>query len=131
MNQKTTLDFSWSIVGVSFIILALAYGVWYSFPVFFTALLKEFHWTRSTASGAFSVFVIFHSLTGPFVGSMVNRLGPRIVILLGSFCLGGGLTLSSFTQTWWQFYIFFWRYHRNGSRGDGMGAQHNNSTGTV
>jgi len=69
--------------------------------------LKEFHWTRSVASGAFSIFVIFHGISGTLAGSMVNRHGPMIVLLLGSLFLGGGLILCSFTQTWWQFYIFF------------------------
>jgi len=107
MNLKPTFSFAWSIVGVSFIILALTYAVWYSFSIFFVSLLKEFHWTRSVASGAFSIFVIFHGISGPLAGSMVNRHGPRIVLLLGSLFLGGGLILCSFTQTWWQFYIFF------------------------
>ena len=58
-------------------------------------------------SGAFSIFVIFHGISGLLAGSMVNRHGPKIVLLLGSLSLGGGLILCSFTQTWWQFYIFF------------------------
>jgi MFS family permease len=37
---------------------------------------------------------------------MGDRLGPRRVILLGSFFLGIGLVLCSFIQAWWQFYIF-------------------------
>jgi len=41
------------------------------------------------------------------VGNLVNRHGPKIVLLLGSLFLGGGLLLCSFIQTWWQFYIFF------------------------
>jgi len=107
MNLKSTSSFAWSVVGVSFITLALTYAVWYSFSIFFVSLLKEFHWTRSVASGAFSIFVIFHGISGPLAGSMVNHHGPRIVLLLGSLFLGGGLVLCSFTQTWWQFYIFF------------------------
>lgn len=107
MDLKSTSNFAWSVVGVSFITLALTYAVWYSFSIFFVSLLKEFHWTRSVASGAFSIFVIFHGISGPLSGSMVNRHGPRIVLLLGSLFLGGGLILCSFTQTWWQFYIFF------------------------
>ena len=107
MDLKPTSTFAWSIVGVSFITLALTYAVWYSFSIFFVSLLKEFHWTRSIASGAFSIFVIFHGISGPLAGSMVNRHGPRIVLLLGSLFLGGGLILCSFTQTWWQFYVFF------------------------
>lgn len=98
MDLKPTSTFAWSIVGVSFVTLALTYAVWYSFSIFFVSLLKEFYWTRSVASGAFSIFVIFHGISGPLAGSMVNRHGPRIVLLLGSLFLGGGLILCSFTQ---------------------------------
>lgn len=107
MKDKDSSHYGWVVVGISFVTLALAYGVWYSFSVFFVALLKEFSWSRSIAAGAFSLFIIIHSLVGPFVGGMVDRLGPRRVILLGSSFLGIGLALCSFTQTWWQFYIFF------------------------
>lgn len=94
-------------ISSSFIILAFVYAIWYSFPIFFVALLEEFHWNRSTVSGAFSLFVIIHSIIGPFVGSMVDRFGPRRVIILGSLFLGTGLGLCSLIQTWSQFYIFF------------------------
>ncbi len=107
MKEKGSFNFGWVIVGISFITLALAYGVWYSFSVFFVALLKEFGWSRSIAAGAFSLFVIVHSVIGPFVGGMVDRFGPRRVILLGSLILGMGLALSSLTSTWWHYYIFF------------------------
>jgi len=107
MKRKSSFHYRWVIVGFSFITLALAYGVWYSFSVFFVALLKEYDWSRSVLAGAFSLCIMIHSLVGPFVGGMVDRLGPRKVILLGSLFLGIGLTLCSFTQTWWQFYIFF------------------------
>ena len=107
MKDKNPWQFGWIIVGVSFITLSLTYGVWYSFSVFFVALLNEFGWSRSIAAGAFSLCMIIHNLVGPFVGGMVDRLGARRVILLGSSFLGIGLALCSFTQTWWQFYLFF------------------------
>ena len=107
MKEKASFSFGWIIVGVSFITLSLAYGIWYSFSVFFVALLREFDWSRSLAAGAFSVFVMVHSVIGPFVGGMVDRFGPRRVILLGSLFSGMGLALCSFTSTWWHYYIFF------------------------
>ncbi len=107
MGLKPTPNFAWYIVGVSFVTLGITYSVWYSFSVFFVSLLKEFHWARSVLSGAFSIFVIFHGISGPLAGSMVNRYGSRIVLLLGSLFLAGGLFLCSLTQTWWQFYIYF------------------------
>ncbi|MFB3886618.1 MAG: MFS transporter [Thermodesulfobacteriota bacterium] len=91
----------------SFLTLALAYAIWYSFSVFFVALLNEFHWSRSVGAGAFSLFIIMHGVMGPVVGGMLDRFGPKGVILGGSVCLGIGLALCSFLQTWWQFYIFY------------------------
>ena len=107
MEDKKGLNFGWFIVGFSFITLALVYSVWYSFSVFFVALLKEFGWSRSIGAGAFSLFIVLSSLIGPFVGSMVDRFGPKRVIIIGSLILGAGLALCSLIQTWWQFYIFF------------------------
>jgi MFS family permease len=97
-----------AITGISFTILALAYGAaWYSFSLFFVAILEEFRWSRSVASGAFSLFIILHGITGPFIGYLVDRFGPRGIFLLGSLILGAGLALCSLVRSWWQFYIFF------------------------
>ena len=107
MGKKSTLHFGWVIVGFSFVTLALVYGVWYSFSVFFVALLNEFGWSRSVGAGAFSLFIIISSIVSPFVGNMVSVAKPRGVILCGLLILGVGLALCSFTYTWWQFYLFF------------------------
>jgi len=107
MKDKIPSHIAWFIVGFSFVTLALVYGIWYSFSVFFVALLKEFGWSRSLGGGAFSSFIIISAVISPFVGNMVSSAEPRRVILVGALILGVGLALCSFTQTWWQFYIFF------------------------
>lgn len=107
VKGKEIVNSGWMIVGTSFITLALGYGVWYSFSVFFVALLKEFGWSRSASAGAFSFFIIMSSLISPFAGNMVYSIGPKRVVILGSVILGAGLALCSLTQTWWQFYLFF------------------------
>jgi len=107
MKDKVPPHFGWFVVGFSFITLALVYGVWYSFSVFFVALLKEFGWSRSIGAGAFSIFIIVSAMIGPYVGNLVYSTGPRKVIILGSLLLGAGLALCSTTQASWQFYIFF------------------------
>lgn len=107
MKERTSSHSGWIIVGISFVILALTYGVWYSFSVFFVVLVKEFGWSRSVGAGAFSLFVVIQSIIGPLAGAMVDRFGPRVIILSGSVALGGGLALSSTIHTWWEFYLFF------------------------
>ena len=107
MKNAEDSRFRWIVVGVSFATLALSYTVMYSFSVFFVALLKEFGWRRSLTAGAFSVFWVLHGLVGPFVGSMVDRFGPRRVFVLGSLLLGAALALCGSVRSWWQFYLYF------------------------
>lgn len=107
MGKSPSIPFGWFIVGFSFITLALVYGIYYSFSVFFVALLKEFGWNRATGAGAFSLFMIVNSLTAPFIGKMVSSTHPKRVMIGGMILLGMGLMLSSLTQMWWQFYLFF------------------------
>jgi MFS family permease len=97
----------WIVVAVSFVTLGLAYAVWYSFSVFFVALIREYGWSRSTATAGFSIFVLCHNLIGPYVGSLIVRAGARRVIIAGALTLGAGLAMASFIETWWQYYLSF------------------------
>ena len=119
MNKNDPFDFSWTIVGLGFITLALSYGTWYSSSVFFVALLKEFGWSRSVGAGVFALFMFLHHLIGPVVGRMVDRFGPRRVMLLGCFLSCLGLFLSSLVQTPWQYYVSFGFLTATGIAGTG------------
>ena len=106
MKEKKDLSYRWIIVAASFVILALVFGVWYSFSVFFVALLREFGWSRSMGAGAFSLVIVISNLVGPFVGSLTYSAGARKVLITGALILGAGLALCSLTRTWWQYYLF-------------------------
>ncbi len=106
-RSSCNCSYRWIIVGVSFATLGLASIIMYSFSIFFVALLKEFRWSRSITAGAFSLFFLLCGVIGPFAGSMVDRLGPRRVFVLGSLLGGLGLALCSLVHSWWQFYVSF------------------------
>jgi MFS family permease len=105
--KQTRFNYGWVIVGVSFAMLALSGGIWYSFSVFFVAVLNEFGWSRSLGAGAFSLFLIVQSFGVFVVGNMIDRFGPNKVVLLGSLLLGTGLALCSTIDSWWEFYLYF------------------------
>jgi MFS family permease len=85
----------------------MVYGIWYSFSVFLVALLKEFGWSRSLVSGAFSLFVIAHGILGPLNGWLAGRFGPRSLLIAGGGILGVGLALTAETTAWWHLYAAF------------------------
>jgi hypothetical protein len=52
------------IVGGAFLVLLIAYGTQYAFGVFFSALLKEFGWSRASLAGAFSLYTLGRGAPG-------------------------------------------------------------------
>lgn len=97
----------WAILGVAFVLLGLAYTVWYSYSVFFVALLADLGWSRATTAAAVMLLMVVHGLSGPLVGALAGRLGVRVTFLLGSGVLAGALLACSQVREPWQLYLAF------------------------
>ena len=85
----------WLVIGSVWITLAIASGLYFSFPVFFVALVEEFGWSRGATAAAFSISSVVQGVISPLVGMLVDRLGPRRVMLGGACLLGVACALSS------------------------------------
>src|SRR6266704_2058846 len=85
----------WMVVGAVWVTLAIASGLYFSFPVFFVALLEEFGWPRGATAAAFSISSIAQGALSPVVGMLVDRVGPRRVMLGGAVVLGSACVLAS------------------------------------
>src|SRR2546422_11317043 len=92
----------WMVVGVVWVTLAIASGLYFSFPVFFVALLEEFGWSRGATAAAFSISSIVQGTLAPVVGILVDRVGPRRVMLGGACLLSGACVLSSQIGSLWR-----------------------------
>lgn len=105
--QKNRFYYGWIIVAVSFINLAVVFGIWYSFSVFFVAVLKEFGWSRAATAGVFSSFMMVHSLSAIVVGAYIDRFSPRVVFPIAAGVTALGLLLSSRLHSLWEFYLWY------------------------
>jgi MFS family permease len=97
----------WRVLVATFVTLGLAYGFWYSYSVFLVAFLREFGWSRSVVAGAFSVLVVGHGVSGPVLGWLVERFGPRAVIASGGVVLGAALFIGAHVSAIWHLYLVF------------------------
>ena len=93
------------VVGAVWVILAIASGLYFSFPVFFVALLEEFGWSRGATAAAFSISSIVQGMLSPAVGALVDRVGPRRVMLGGACVLGCSCVLASRIASLWSLYV--------------------------
>ncbi len=107
MRKQPLFFYGWIIVAVSFLSTVLAYGARNSFSVFYVTILDEFGWSRAATAGIFSANTIAYGVAAPFVGGLVDRFGPRKIMLIGAMILSSAMVLSSTVNSIWHLYLLF------------------------
>ncbi|GAB4333893.1 MAG: MFS transporter [Candidatus Abyssubacteria bacterium] len=99
MNKSAGIYYGWWIVGACSLILFVCAGIGFStLPVFFDYLLEDISESRRVISFAGTIAAVAAGLSAPLVGWVVDRRGPRAVMLFGTvllsvaFILLGGMT---------------------------------------
>ncbi len=68
---------------------------YFGMSAFFPSIEREFGWSRTAISGAFSLARIESGLLGPIEGFFVDRVGPRRIMYIGIvMCVLGFVSLS-------------------------------------
>jgi len=111
-SQKVTgrIFYGWWIVAVCFLVLVVHSGcAFYSFARFTTTFIEiEAFGSSAGAIGfAASVYMLILGLTGPAVGRLSDRLGPKKVILVGAIIAGAGLMLLTQASQVWHLYLLY------------------------
>ena len=99
--------YGWIIVAVALVSMAFWFGIRSSFSIFYVALLEDFPWNRGDSAGVQSMALITYTIMAPLVGGLIDRFGPRRVVVLGIIVLTTGLMLCSTIKTLIQFYLFY------------------------
>src|SRR5262245_53743051 len=83
--------YGWWIVGAGIGAQALSAGLLQqAFGSYVVLLEREFGWSRSTLSGAFSLARVEDGLLGPVQGWLLDRFGPRAVMRAGIVIFAAG-----------------------------------------
>lgn len=108
MRWVSRLFYGWWIVAASFVLNALSSGFIFSgFSIFFVPLREEFGWSRTLLSGGMSLLRVESAFLGPIEGWIIDKIGPRIVVLIGVVLLGGGfMAFSRMDSVFWFYFSF-------------------------
>lgn len=80
--------------------------MFYGLPFFYDFWVKEFGWSRVTVTSGSAFGRITAALLGYFVGWLIDRFGPRKLILTGILFGGTAFVALSMMTSLWQFYAF-------------------------
>lgn len=98
----------WYVVGAAFITYMVVWGgIWYSFSVFYSIFVSEFSWGKGEVAGVFSLSIILVFVSGPFVGALLDRYGPRKVLPGAALLLGASLLLCGQVKSLSGLYLFY------------------------
>ncbi|MFH1486107.1 MAG: MFS transporter [Chloroflexota bacterium] len=114
--KEKKVFYGWWIVAAS--TLGTAMGGWvyaYGISAFFLPLVNEFGWSRAALSGAISLARLEGGILGPLEGLLIDRIGPRTMMLIGVVILGIGYALLSGVNSLLMFYAVFVVFLATGS----------------
>jgi MFS family permease len=97
--------FGWSVVAIAFVTMGVGVNARTAFSLLFPPILDEFGWPRGVTAGAFSFGFLVSALLGPFLGRLMDRRGPRAVMLLGVALVCAGLGLAPRVGAPWHLYL--------------------------
>src|SRR4029434_40084 len=103
------------LLGVVFTTFTISAGLMHSYAVFLVAFLEDFRWSRAEASLAYSTSQLVAGASSPLVGTLVDWLGPRRLVLLGGTLLTLGLFGSAYASALWQVVALYRRVGRANS----------------
>lgn len=107
MLQSRRFYYGWVIVGIGLLSMGFWFGIRATFSVFYVALLEEFSWGRGESAGVQSAALITYTFMSPFIGGLIDRYGPRRIILPGILMLSLGLALCASVRSLTQFYLYY------------------------
>jgi len=108
LGQLTGLFYGWRMVAASAAVRVLGAGLHsYGFTVFFLPLSQELNLSRTATSFAFSLSRAEGAIEGPIIGHLLDRYGPRPVMLAAVLMMGAGYLLLSQIESYVAFLIVY------------------------
>src|ERR1700716_1360062 len=96
-SNQTTGAFGnpWVQLTIGVICMACVANLQYGWTLFVTPIDDKYHWGRAAIQVAFTVFVLVETWLIPVEGYLVDRFGPRYVVIAGAFLVAIAWVINS------------------------------------
>jgi OFA family oxalate/formate antiporter-like MFS transporter len=104
-SPQTTGGYRWLQLVMGIVCMVMIANLQYGWTFFVAGIQKQFGWERATIQVAFTLFVLFETWLVPIEGWLVDKFGPRIVVLIGGVLCGIGWVTNSYADSLTMFYV--------------------------
>ena len=105
---KGGIFYGWSLIALASTVMILSIvPFFHSMTAWFVVLERHFGWTRTELSLAFSLSRVEGGIMGPLEGILIDKLGARRMVVIGTTILGLGFLMFGQIRELWHFYAAF------------------------
>lgn len=95
----------WRMLILGIICMSAVANLQYAWTLFVLPIQKQFGWSKAEIQVAFTLFILCETWLVPFEGWIVDRVGPRWMILAGGIGTFLAWGINSQATELWQFYV--------------------------
>ncbi len=106
-GSERRLFYGWVVVGVTVATLLVSAGIRATPGVLIVPLELDMGWSRTLIASAVSVGLLLFGFAGPLAGWLVDRSGPRAVMLGGLVLMALSMVASALMREPWQMLLFW------------------------
>ncbi|HTT38040.1 MAG TPA: oxalate/formate MFS antiporter [Burkholderiales bacterium] len=105
--SETTSMFArpWAQLIIGIICMVMVANLQYGWTLFVGPIGDKYHWTKAAIQVTFTLFVLFETWLVPAEGYLVDKFGPRWMIVAGGILCGIAWTINSFASSLGMFYF--------------------------
>jgi len=103
----TLLENRWVILFFSVLSMVAVANFQYGWTLFVPPLQKHLGQEQAVIQVAFTVFVLLETWLVPFEGWLVDKFGPKLLVMIGGVAAGLGWVFSGYSETVTQLYLSY------------------------
>jgi MFS transporter, OFA family, oxalate/formate antiporter len=104
-TARTTFGSRWMQLVLGALCMIAAANIQYAWTLFVPEIQKTFGWQRAAIQTTFTIFVLVQTWLTPLEGYLIDRFGPRIIVLIGGFFTGLAWVIDSYATSLTGYYV--------------------------
>ena len=97
--------YRWMQLLLGIVCMAMIANLQYGWTLFVNPIADKYGWSKAAIQVAFTIFVLTETWLVPIEGYLVDRFGPRPVVMVGGILCGVGWVINSFADSLALLYI--------------------------